>query len=174
MSSIILLKFSSNCPDCANGSKYYLTMEEIKMFNTKEELYYYLYEQLEIEDVIDIDLELTEKYNNFIEERFNSGFMTPNIEVESDCLDCGYAYLYGDYSKIGPIDLSEGGYFANIREIFPVEKSDESSSWPQPAWSRTGERVCSERTSDDLASNESFRLLSGSDDSSDDSSIHDS
>jgi hypothetical protein len=177
MSNIILLKFSSNCPECANGSKYYMTLEEIKMFNTKEGVYYYLYEHLQIEHVIDVDLELTKKYNDFIEKKFNYGFMTPNIDVESDCMECGYIYLYGDYNEIRSVDLSDGGYFANIRRKFPLVKSDELSDES----SEKSYNLFSKKTHEveGSSSNESFNMLSGnssnmsSDVSSDESSNHD-
>ena len=124
MASIILLIYSSECEECSNSPNYYLNLDEIKMFNTEQGLYEYFYNELQIEHLIDVDFEKTEKYNKFIEERRSFVSSRP----DSSCRDCGTIYIYGEYDKLNNINFtSPCNGFVNINDVITDVSSDESS-----------------------------------------------
>lgn len=121
----ILLKYTFICGECANSSHDDLTLDYVKSFKIKDELYKYISKDLRIDYIVNMDQEnkdkmspkfnkLLNKYNKYIDD--HNRFKYQESEAVCDA-ECGSLYIYGDCDEIERIDLSDCSRFPNITPV---------------------------------------------------------
>ena len=124
--TIVLLIFTASCKTCDDSPDYYLMMDKVKTFETKKELCDYFEKVFKITHGKEIE---KNKFDAFIEARFNRGFKYLRTDYDTICRDCGFIYIYGD--KIKNVTLSSPcDYLKDITPLFGgnLESDSESDS----------------------------------------------
>jgi hypothetical protein len=128
--TVVLLTFTSGCRTCDDSPDYYLMMEKVKTFETKNHLYDYFNKLFNIDKKFSDGKDSEKiKYLAFIEDRFNHGFKYSRTDTETICTDCGFIYIYGD--KIKNVQLSSPcDYLKNITPLLELDlEMDEKSDY---------------------------------------------